>query len=435
MSALLANAKGVENALTPQRRLIVNHPLTNINQWSKGVSAAPKKIEPGTTTIIDIKFNSTKYEQEIAHYLKYDVNNKSPTVGVTFKNGALNHWSKIKMIPNDSEKAIDVENLASVKANVAHYYLNTYGLDIYEGLNFIRDEYNTYAGITVGPLSTTTFYYDLAPFIDFAKTTFKGQINSLRIELEATPEAANLIKAGHMCASSTDEVAYTSSTILFQNISYIRNYAIIQNPSLLVGFLSSDKPIRKVHWKAYEYVKYHGPWKKSLSNNYSCKLSDIRKCDNIQHLEVCFRPDVTTYNSPECCKEYSGYHWTGYKWRQLNTSDEYELDMTDQRMLKQLEIQQYHNEYGRFKQLPAEMFNDPANLMTKYYLPMTKIYFDYLQSMVDHEIVRNTSSNNQDYDLEFHANGELEEGELVFRVVTAEILEFDKKTGRLIKVN
>lgn len=436
MSILLANAKGAQNALTPQRRTIVQHPLTNVQQWSKGVSAAPKSVEPGTTTVIDVKFNSTKFEQENAHYLKYDVKNTSSTVSVTFKNGALNHFSKIKLIPNNSDKAIEIDNLASVKAIVAHYYLNNYGLDIYEGLNFIRNEYNTFNGITVGTSSSTTFYYDLAPFIDFAKTTIKGQISSLRIELEATPEQANVGKSGYLFASSSDAMSYTKDTISFQNINYIRNYSVISNPNLLVGFLSTDKPVKKINWKAFEYVKYTGSWNKSDGDSFSCKLSDIRECHNIQHVEVIWRPTVTAYNSAECCKEYSGHHWIGWKWRQLNTSDEYELDMTDQRMLKNHEIQQYHNEYGRFKQLPPEIFNDASNLMTKYYLPMTRIDFDYLQSMVDHEIVRNISSINQDYDLTFYANGEAgDSGQLVFRIITAEELEFDKKTGQLTKVN
>ena len=79
MSALLANAKGADTAITPQRNLIVNHPLNNIQQWSKGTSAAPKSIQPGTTTVIDVKFNSKNWEQELNHYLTYNIKNSSGT--------------------------------------------------------------------------------------------------------------------------------------------------------------------------------------------------------------------------------------------------------------------------------------------------------------------------------------------------------------------
>ena len=149
MSALLANAKGAVTAITPQRNLIVNHPLNNTQQWSKGTSAAPKSIQPGTTTVIDVKFNSKNWEQEINHYLTYNVKNASGTSDVTFKNGALNHFHKLKIIPNNSEANIEIENLAAVKSIVADFYLKRYGLDIYEGTSFVRDEWTTFNGITV----------------------------------------------------------------------------------------------------------------------------------------------------------------------------------------------------------------------------------------------------------------------------------------------
>ena len=341
----------------------------------------------------------------------------------------------MKIIPNNSEAPVEVENLSTVKSIVADFYLRRYGLDIYEGTSFIRDEWATFNGITVASGSSAKFFYDLAPFIDFAKTTIRGQITGLRIELEATPEPSNIKESGKYFLSSDTNAPFLASNITFENINYVRQYAIVSNPALLVGFLSADKPIRKVHKKVYEYIKYTGSWRASNGDSYSCKLSDIRKSDRIQHVEVVARPVATAYNDSECCKEYSGHHWLGWKWRQLNTSDEYELDMTDKRILKEHEIQQYHNEYGRLKQLPAELFNDSAHAFTKYYLPMTKINFDVLQEISDHEVIRYTSSNQQDYGLEIFPNGDVGTNvELVFRVVVAEPMEFDKKSGQLFRV-
>ena len=252
MSALLANAKGAETAITPQRNLIVNHPLNNIQQWSKGTSAAPKSIQPGTTTVIDVKFNSKNWEQELNHYLTYNIKNSSGTSDLTFKNGALNHFHKVQIIPNNSEANIEIENLASVKSIVADFYLKRYGLDIYEGTSFIRNEWTTFNGITVASGSSVKFYYDLAPFIDFAKTTIRGQITGLRIELEATPEPSNIKESGKYFLSSDTNAPFLATNITFENINYVRQYAIVSNPNLLVGFLSADKPIRKIHKKVYE---------------------------------------------------------------------------------------------------------------------------------------------------------------------------------------
>ena len=183
MSALLANAKGAENAITPQRNMIVKHPLNNIQQWSKGTSAAPKSIQPGTTTVIDVKFNSKNWEQEINHYLTYNIKNASATSDLTFKNGALNHYQKVKIIPNNSEANIEIESLAAVRSIVGDFYLRRYGLDICEGTSFIRNEWTTFNGITVAAGSSAKFFYDLAPFIDFARTTIRGAFSGLRIEL------------------------------------------------------------------------------------------------------------------------------------------------------------------------------------------------------------------------------------------------------------
>jgi hypothetical protein len=433
MSSLLANAKGAEVSITPQRTLIVNHPLNNVQQWTKGVAANPKTIEPNGTTVIDVKFNSDKWEQEINHFFTYSVKNTG-TPSITFKNGALNHFNKIKITPNSSDVAIEIDSLFAVKSIIANFYLKTYGLDIFEGTSFIRNEHNTFNGITVAGGSSVKFFYDLAPFIDFAKTTIKGQIFTLRFELEATPAPSTIKGQGEICVSSTTDFAYTDSTIQFENINYVRQYAIVQNPNLLVGFLSTDRSVRKVHYKVYQYKMYSGSWKKSLGDTVSFKLSDLRKTDNIQYIEPVAVPIVTATNSAECCKEYSGHHWMGYKWRQLNTSDENELDLTDQRILKEHEIQQYHNQYGKFKQLPSELFTDANHAFTKYYLPMTKINFDYLPEISDHEVIRRTSSIREDYDIQLFPNGELDNVDINVRVIVAEVLEYDKKSGQLRKV-
>ena len=71
--------------------------------------------------------------------------------------------------------------------------------------------------------------------------------------------------------------------------------------------------------------------------------------------------------------------------------------------------------------------------MTKYFLPMTKINFDYLQLNSDHEVVRTLSSNHRDFDITIYANGEVgADVELVARVVSADPFEWDKKTGQPI---
>jgi hypothetical protein len=435
MSLLLRTANEKDVASTTQRQAVIRSRFNSVVQWSKGVTASTKNINPGTTTKIDVLYNSPNFEQEIGHYIVCDIANAHATATLTLKNGTINLFDEITFSPNGSNYKIEIKNLSQIREITSEYYLNM-GLNIYEDSSFIRNEFNTFSGISIPPASSVTVYYHLDPIISWAGTCIKDEIRSMQIDMQCTPEQANAGKTGKYFASSADTNLWTAANITLKNITYVRNFAMLRNPAALLVklFASVPKgvPIRQVHWRVEERVLYTGSWLLSAGDSFSTKLSDMYKTGKIQHISPFVRPVVTAYNSAECCKEYSGHKFIGWKVRELNTGgDEKELDMTDARKLREFELKQYRNEYGR-KQLPLEIFNDGTNLMSKYFLRMSRINFDYLQVENTHEVVRYTNSNLSDYDVTFNALGNAGSMcELCVSVVIAEELDFDRNTGTL----
>ncbi len=267
-STILAQTPQGKAGFTPQGSLVVKSNANSTLQWSKPTTAAPVSATPGTTTSINIKFNSRYPETEVSHYLEYDVQNTSASDAI-FPRGAEDHFDQITVYPNDTNTGIELENLAQRRELVADAWLTKYGLDIYEGTSFDRDEFDTFNGITVPAGSTKKFYYNLEHIINFAKRQVQGQIRTLKIDLRVSPAPSNAQYAGRISVrSSTINPAYTEQTVTFKNIGYVRQYVIINNPVLSVPFIFNDKaPERHVNWKVYEKVLYRGPWNKSTSNS------------------------------------------------------------------------------------------------------------------------------------------------------------------------
>jgi hypothetical protein len=433
MTLLLRTANEKDVASTEQRQAIVRSRFNNVQQWSKGVTATTKNISPGTQTVINVLFNSPNWEQELGHYCVFDLYNKHATATLTLKHASFAIFDEIYLSPNGSNYKIELKNLSQIREIISEYYLNQ-GLNIYEESSFVRNEFTTFNGIAIAPSSSKQIYYPLDPFISFAGTCIKDEITSLQIDLRCTADQSNAAKTGKYFLSSTTVNLWTEANIELRNITYVRNFVILKNPNLVVklfGSLPKAMPVRRVHWRVEERVIYTGSW--NVGDTYNTKLSDIYKTSKIQHLSVFVRPIASAFNDAEIGKEYSSYNYILWKWRQLNTGgDEKELDMTDVRKLRDFELKQYKNEFGR-KQLPLELLTDPANLMTKYFLRMTRINFDYLAVENTHEAVRYTDTANQDYDLTFNAGGNAGSNcELCVAMVIAEELEYDKATGRLV---
>ena len=78
-STILAQTPQGKAGFTPQGSLVVKSVANSTLQWATPTTAAPVSATPGTTTSINLKFNSRYPETEVSHYLVYDVQNSSAT--------------------------------------------------------------------------------------------------------------------------------------------------------------------------------------------------------------------------------------------------------------------------------------------------------------------------------------------------------------------
>lgn len=430
MSLLLRTAKDAKVSSTMQRTAIISEPLKSTIQQDKGTSASPATVSPGSTTSISITINPRDVEEEIEHYLVYDVENKDATQNCTFLRGALTHWENIVFTVMDSSEKVEITSLDQVKEIFSEWFL-TKGLNIYEDTSFMRNEIDTFAGITVTNSAQVKCYYPLSPLLNFAKVTLKGTITKIKIDLRATAEPSNAKDACIICKSSAATACYTKAKIAFNDLRYVRQFNVIADPRMQIGALASDVPIRFVHWKTESKTLYSGAWTSGVSST-TFKLSDIAKRSNVQHVSFVVRDNCTAYNDANAQEEYSGFFWIGYKYRELFGENK-EVEMTDARLLRDFEMKQYSNEFGR-KQLPVAVWKTNTDPLTKYYTRMTRLNFDNIVVENAHEVIRKTDSEKADYDITLYSNGTVSSDcDVVAIMVYAEVFEYSKD-GKISKL-
>jgi hypothetical protein len=409
MSLALRNASAI--ASTETRQTIVKSMTNTIPQWSTGNSATTKNLSPGQSTIIDLKFNSSDPEIELSHWMVYEKENKHATSSLLCRRGSLNDFSEVFISTNgSSDKQVSIEGknaLSLVRTIISDYFLNM-GLNIYEDTSFIRNEVLTTAGVTIPAASSVVSYYPLDPFISFARTSIQGDISTMRIELRMTAAPQTIAEHGKLGKSSTNVALWNTTNLAFNDLKYVRNYLIVKNNLLFnnsVKFLSGvdpKVPIKHTQWKVGEdRIFYTGNWDNTVHVNF--KLSDLFKSNKIQFLVAYIAPQAATYDDTLAEVEYSGSEWILWKTRELNGGQEKIVDMTDQRRLRDFELKQYRNMYGR-QHLPVELF-EGTNSFAKYFLRRTVLNFDYLQEEAGHEVLRTTSTNQIDYDIDFYGVG------------------------------
>jgi hypothetical protein len=230
----------------------------------------------------------------------------------------------------------------------------------------------------------------------------------MRIELRMTAAPQTIAEHGKLGKSSTNVALWNTTNLAFNDLKYVRNYLIVKNNLLFnnsVKFLSGvdpKVPIKHTQWKVGEdRIFYTGNWDNTVHVNF--KLSDLFKSNKIQFLVAYIEPQAATYDDALAEVEYSGSEWILWKTRELNGGQEKIVDMTDQRRLRDFELKQYRNMYGR-QHLPVELF-DGTNSFAKYFLRRTVLNFDYLQEEAGHEVLRTTSTNQIDYDIDFYGVG------------------------------
>lgn len=433
MSQLIRTSKNVQLSSTLQRTAIMHEPYKSTWQIDNGTTASPSSITPGGSTVINVKINPRGWEQEECHFLVYEVVNNSALQTCTFKRGPLTHWENITLTIQNSRDKLEITSRDQLIELYNEWALNR-GLNVYEDLFFVRNEFSTFNGITVTNGTPQTFYLSLAPILDFAKTCLRNpddtkSITDIKIDLKATPAPSTAKEACQIALSSTTSACYTKDFITYQNIRFVRQYTVLNDPRLVVSALLSDVPIRHEHFKVETKTVRSGSWNVGDSVNF--KLSDVLKRSGIQYIVPVVRVNASAYNEATSQKEYSGYLNVGYKYRQL-FGDKLTVDMTDARFLRKRELEKYSNEFGR-KQLPQNVWLNSDDL-NKFYLRMGRINFDNIVVENAHELVRETDSVQEDYDITLYANANLgSDCDCVVIMVYNE--EFEFKGNQLVKLN
>jgi len=434
MSQLIrtTSEKEVASTATAQRSAIIKNRFNSQFQWSEGVSFNPPSILPGSSSRVDVNLKSTDLEREEAHYIRMVVANSHGTAAITLPFGVFSVLEYMKIQVNNGSQTFTVDNVDTWREMYNEWLMNC-GLFIYEDSSFVRNETTTSAGITIAALSSATFYLPLDLVLTFAGTCIQGEINSIGIDIRATAEQSNVANTGYLFKSATDVNVWGRTYITISDINYIRSFTKLNSGQQLVkslGSMNASVPVRFVHWKVHPIILKEGT--ANSGDTVVKKLSDIYKSDLIQHISFTIRKTQTAYNGADCAKEFSGFNYIGWKWRELNKGGQAKtLDLTDKRKLRDFEFKQYRNEFGR-KQLPLVHLADSTDTFAQYLLRLTRINFDYLQVEQSHEVIRYTNSNSEDYEITLVANATVGSScQWMAYVVVAEVYEFNRKDGTL----
>ena len=305
--------------LTNQRNPIIDRKERNLLQWTKPKSFNPVKIGLGSRTSVEVSLASKDEHgnTEQSHFIRYAIKNKHATESITMHQGPFTHFEKIKITINKNA-VLEVKGRDTFKELYNEYLLER-GTKIYLDSAFVRDELETTNGVTIPPLSSHVFYFPLDLILSFSGTTAfiqrkpKDFVNIKDIEIEITPtdEVTNASKAGLLCSSSSATVNMrTRDNIEFENLEYIRSFFVNPSKNMVVPFFAPNKRQSVMLYETKEKVVYSGVWNKSASSSCTFTTDSIGTFKNIQHYHIFARVKPTTFDSTECEKEYSGYHYS-----------------------------------------------------------------------------------------------------------------------------
>jgi hypothetical protein len=186
-----------------------------------------------------------------------------------------------------------------------------------------------------------------------------------------------------MFVSGTSGVnAYTSTTILFSNITFMRIFAIINDNRLLAYPENWVYNVRKVHQMSKPAISWNVPGTDTLT----FKLSEVTRDVNIEYLSVFLYPTglVTTYDDANI-QFYSGPAYISHSYKSLSDTS---VDVTKFSGSANAERQKLYQLFGHkahFNDVDYDV-NWIGNDANKWLLPSrTKIYFDFTDRYTSHD--------------------------------------------------
>ncbi|MDP2061102.1 MAG: hypothetical protein Q8J97_15265 [Flavobacteriaceae bacterium] len=358
-------------------------------------------VRPNSKISCDVFFNSKDITREEHHIIRYKVSNSDAVNSPTFLMECFTHFDEIVIEVNDSKYKLEFKGLDFIM-NCVSQILAEQGLTIYEFMTRFREEWDTFNGTEVQNGADRTFHYPLFLFLDWARQMIpNGFVQKIRVTLRVTPEASDAKSSALICRSDTTANAYTRTNITFNDIDYVRCYTILQDERLM-----ARPPLDRVlllHPQVEIKTFSNIAWNSVGVNSVSFKLSEIGIRDNIQSLTCFVRPNASAYNTATAGKRFGGWHHILWSIREL-AGEKFELDFTkSEHMCRMYELAVHNNRYGT--QLPDAVWKDTSDL-SKYYLNMTNIYFDYNKiDPATNEIINTLNNDFRDWTVTLVCNG------------------------------
>jgi hypothetical protein len=337
---------------TTQRSLVIDRVTRNYPQWSKPVSFTPatKQLGENTSVVVDYVNNDPFGRTMRSQYVRVGVKNKDDSSTGTLLRGGIDLINAIRIYPNGLSP-IEIKDRDTFR-EIFSDLIKTKGAMMQYDTAFWRQEATTTAGIAIAPGATVTIWYPLDAIIDFSKLTIYNSgiganVSNMKIEIEFVGEANTAAEARKIIKSSADENLLLKTKIEFTNIDYIYSYFINGSKEEVVPLfdVGASKLLSVNVYKTIVKKLYSGEWSKAAGSNFEFKLDEISKTGFVQYLSLYARVVPTTYNSSECCKEYSGYRHIGYILTE-GSGNQFVFDMSDQSLLKEHEYRKYMELYG-----------------------------------------------------------------------------------------
>jgi hypothetical protein len=283
--------------------------------------------------------------------------------------------------------------------------LKRYGKDLYEHMAESQVNFNSLSAVQCTTAGVNFYWRIFDIFPQLKDQVVNGLIDDLKITIRFATQGSDAPTTGVICQSSTTSNPYSTSSITFNDITFVRVFEIVKDPNVFIRPSLKDVIMPLYCWEPY---KYEGiSWTSVGTDRKVFKLSDVCKRSNIQCVNAFVRKVISAYNDATCGMQYSGYNYIKWKVRELD-GDRKELSFladTDDstRRARAYEIRRQELQYGR--PLPLTVHSDGDNL-NKYYLNMTEIPFNNLEiSAGTEDYFTSLDSTKNDYEITLECAG------------------------------
>lgn len=385
-------------------------------------------LKPGQKTEVTQKLSSQRdIELDREWYIRFNMDTTDGTNLATLVSDCYTLIDQLTIEINNSKDKFVYDKLQDFR-QARSMTLKRHGKDIYEYMAESQVNFNSLAGVQVTTGSVNFYYRIFDIFPQLRDQVINGLVNDVKITIRFTPEGTNAPSTGVICQSSTTSNPYSSASIVFSDVAFVRVFEIVKDPSTFIRPSLKDVIMPQYCYEAgkpFEGIS----WTNVGTDAQTFKLSDVAKRANIQAVNAYVRKVISAYNDASCGMQYSGVNYIKWRLRELD-GDRKELsflaDTNDStRRLRAFEIERQRRQYG--VPLPLAVHADSDNL-NKYYLNMTEIPFNNMEiTNGTEDFFTSLDSSKNDYEITLQCSGSV--GASCDLIVMVQYVKFFKWDG------